>query len=194
MNNGFLDRDCPNYFRHGGRRNQSKRHELSSDGLLRSFRDQLSQDLDHFCVDLDIRGARGALFQITLREYGYTVVAKGTVRCSVGHLRHELRVYGHLQPLQGQCIPVCIGNVDLVNPYHYGFGLEVVHMMFLAWGSQPLGESQISESIRSEEKTRSLAAINDRGVLHGDMHQSNVLWNEEVRRAMVIDFDRLEVM
>ena len=58
-------------------------------------------------------GARGALFRVTLLKYGYTFVSKGTIKELVPDLRHEEVVYDRLQPIQGDCVPVHLGAIDL---------------------------------------------------------------------------------
>jgi hypothetical protein len=52
-----------------------------------------------------------------LDTYGYTFVAKGTVRAFKANLKHEGVVYQHLNKLQGELVLVYLGNISLARPY-----------------------------------------------------------------------------
>ena len=62
---------------------------------------------------------RGALFRLTLESYGYTFVAKGTVRAFKAKLKHEGVVYQHLNEVQGQLVPVYLGSISLACPVYW---------------------------------------------------------------------------
>ncbi|KAI9893070.1 MAG: hypothetical protein M1814_000617 [Vezdaea aestivalis] len=143
-----LDQNCPNISLHRNEKDRNESHLIDRKTLLNLLRDQLGEDLDDYCHDLGIRGARGALFRVSLRSYGYTMVAKGTVAASVRYLRHEYRVYKRLRALQGACVPVCLGNIDLINPYYYLPDIDIIYMMFLAWVGEPskvVGDGRVEE-------------------------------------------------
>ncbi|KAI9888709.1 MAG: hypothetical protein M1814_006520 [Vezdaea aestivalis] len=181
-----LDQRCPNVSFHRNKKNNDGNHPIDSTTLLSLLRKQLGEDLDDYCHDLGIRGARGALFQVTLREYGYTMAAKGTVAASVHHLRHELRVYQRLRALQGEFVPVCLGNVDLIHPYYYAPDTEIVHMLFLAWAGTPLK----TDGVDRRDVRRTLERIQSAGVRHNDVRSPNLLWSKETGGVMLIDFER----
>lgn len=46
----------------------------------------------------------------------------------------------------------------------------------------------------NKEALRSIKAVHRAGVLHNDVRKENWLWNEEVKRLMMIDFERSEIM
>ena len=46
----------------------------------------------------------------------------------------------------------------------------------------------------TEQVKRSIQAVHRLGVLHRDAEPRNILWNAEVGQAMVIDFERAEVL
>ena len=165
---------------------------MDRDTLLRLLREQLGEDLDDDCHDLDIQGARGALFRVTLRPYGYTMVAKGTVAAFVPALRYECKVYERLWELQGKCVPVCLGNIDMIHPYYYDLDVDIIHMMFLAWAGKPWTDIEAGEAgpTPGKEVIRTLDAIHRARVVHGDVRPPNVLWNAETKRAMLVDFER----
>ncbi|KAI9767945.1 MAG: hypothetical protein M1839_004309 [Geoglossum umbratile] len=115
------------------------RHRLNGEKLLFPPCKQLQSTRDEYCDPLGRQGARGALFRVTLASYGYTMVAKGTVPVFADKLQRERRVYHQLRPLQGVCVPVCLGNIDLVYPYYYDVKAHIVHMMFKSWAGPCLG-------------------------------------------------------
>ncbi|KAH8585875.1 hypothetical protein B0O99DRAFT_646021, partial [Bisporella sp. PMI_857] len=80
--------------------------------------------------------ARGALFRLTLESYGYTFVAKGTVPAFKAKLKHEGLVYRHLDQVQGELIPVYLGNISLVRPYFLDIGVRIVHMLLMSWAGE----------------------------------------------------------
>lgn len=88
-----------------------------------------------------------------------------------------------------------LGNVDLVRPYIYEGIAEIIHMMFLSFGgtliSQHINTNNRPDLI--EQVGRSIQAMHRLGVLHRDVMPRNMLWNEEVRQVMVINFERAAV-
>ena len=113
----------------------------------------------------------------------------------IAHLRHEAAIYERLRPIQGIHVPVHLRNVDLVRPYFYEGIAEIVHMMFLSFGGTLISRhiNANNEPDLIEQVGRSIQAIHRLGVLHRDAMPRNMLWNEEVRQVMVIDFERAAV-
>jgi hypothetical protein len=138
------------------------------------------------------------MFKVTLTSHGYTVAAKGTVLAFVQDLKYESKVYDRLRSVQGHYVPVCLGNIDLKRPYFYDVGVRIVHMMLLSWAGEQfdrIDRSSINNRrLLREDAARSIRAIHNLGVLHRDIRPPNVLWNKELRQAMVIDFERSEVL
>jgi len=158
-------------------------------------RSQLARDRDSNCEPLYIQGARGALFKLALASHGYTVAAKGTISTLIPYLRHEATVYKRLRSLQGVCIPVCLGAIDLVRPY-YNNGSQIVHMLFLSWGGTRI-DRHIDRNNMCDvlaQATSSLQAIHRLGVLHHDAMPRNMLWNTEGGGVMVVDFEQAKVV
>ena len=89
--------------------------------------------MDKDCQPLGIQGACGTLFKITLMSHSYTIATKGTVKAFIKDLQHEVKVYQQLKPLQGHCVPFCLGGIDPVIPYSYNVGVQIVHMILLSW-------------------------------------------------------------
>ena len=169
-----LDPQCPNRALHPA--TKGLRHTIDAPTLRILLRNQLDTDMDHNCTPLDIQGARGALFKLTLASHGYTLVGKGTVRAFVPDLCHEGRIYGHLRKLQGTCVPVCLGNFDCIYPYEYDIDVEIVHFLLLSWGRVALNWTEYfackEEIHQMEDQLRAL------GVEHEDMRCLNVLQDE----------------
>jgi hypothetical protein len=143
--------------------------------------------MDRDCEPLGKRGARGALFQLTLARYGYTFVGKGTLSRFVRHLRHEGDVYRWLEQLQGEVVPVYLGNIDLMPPYYLD-GQDIVHMLLMSWAGDEAVKASVPDL--AGEVRRTSQEVRAMGVVHGDEREPNMLWNTERRRVMLIDFDR----
>jgi hypothetical protein len=205
----FLDPKCPNVALHHGQgncdggegRNHSNtlglvRHPVSHTMWLQLLRKQLERTLDDGITPLGQGGARGVLFQVTLLAYGYTCIAKGTVRAFIRDLEHEAAVYKRLQPVQGVNVPVFLGAIDLQpmnRIYYYDHRVYVVHMTFLSWAGNQIdlpetvdGKGELLESMA----VRSLRAVHQEGVVHKDVRAPNMLFCPETNGVMIIDFER----
>ena len=86
--------------------------------------------------------------------------------------------------------------MDLDHLYFYDGIAEIVHMMFLGFGG-----SLIYQYINTNywlclihQLERSIRAIHQLGVLHRDAMPRNMLWNAEASQAMMIDFERAEIL
>ena len=186
-----LDSACPNYAQHRLSAD-SVDHEIDLNDLVNRVRCQLNADVDHNCDPLAIQGARGVLFRVREVSNGYTFVAKGTVDAYRPQLRHEGQVYQRLLPIQGSATPIYLGNIDLGYPYFYDIGVKIVHMVLMSWGGVSLQERSpaIDGSLLENEKQRSIREVSQLSVLHGDLRLPNMLWNDEVHRVLLIDFER----
>ena len=129
---GRLDSQCPNRAVHPSAK--GLRHTIDAQTLCILLRNQLDTNMDNNYTPLEIQGARGALFKLTLASHGYTLVGKGTVRAFIPDLRHEGRVYKNLRKLQGTCVPVYLGNFDCIYPYEYDIDVQIIHFLLLSWG------------------------------------------------------------
>ncbi|ORY62423.1 uncharacterized protein BCR38DRAFT_347104, partial [Pseudomassariella vexata] len=128
--------------------------------------------------------------------YGYTFVSKGTVPEFVEDLQHESAVYEQLKPLQGSCIPVLLGAIDLrelERICYYDFRVRIVYMIFVSWAGTCLDEADLPEDIKGkvrQEVEQSLRAVHSMQVVHRDIRKSNMFWNNETNKTMIIDFER----
>ena len=185
-----LDECCPNVSYHR-QRPTDQRHPINAHDFRRLVRHQLGEDLDHDCEPLGKQGARGALFKIILRRFGYVLVAKGTVRAFVPDLQHEGEVYQRLSSLQGSEIPVYMGSIDLPHVYYLDVGVRIQHMMMMAWGGDEASTNTERTCHRIDSQVHeTINRMLQRGVEYCDVRPQNTLWNTELQRAMLIDFER----
>ena len=194
---GPLDQCCPNVSKHCEEGYQGDRHELSCEEFKMLLDVQLRRSRGEDFCPLGIQGARGALFKVTLMPYNYTVVAKGTVWPYVRYLQHEAEVYRRLAALQGDCVPVFLGSLDLQYEFYYDAAVRIVHMMLLSWSGERLIPETLTDTdkqMRISDAIRAVDAIHKAGVVHRDVRMPNLLWSEETKRVMVIDFERAEIV
>jgi hypothetical protein len=210
---GMLDDRCPNVALHQPSPDRTRHHPISHTTFLRLLREQLQETLDDGVTRLPWGGARGVLFRVTLLAYGYTFVSKGTVSAFVPDLEHEAAVYRRLRSLQGVCVPVFLGAIDLRDlgrTYYYALKVRIIYMMLLAWGGEPVavccdddqlpiaalpraaGTAGTAGAVEAwkEALNRSVRALHAMGVTHSDLRRANLLWSAETRRIMIIDFER----
>ena len=102
--------------RRRGTNKTRRRHCTSLPEFLQLLSQQLTCTLDYGITSLDVTGARGALFKVTLLEHGYTFISKGTVEAFIPDLEHEARAYRRLERVQGLHVPVFLGAIDLRPP------------------------------------------------------------------------------
>lgn len=189
---GSLDWRCPNVraHSHAGGRFSNKHHMIDGETFLKLLEDQLGQvPRDDGFQSLDRSGWAGALFWVRLRSHGYTFVAKGTVDALVPVLRKEARMYERMRAIQGRAVPVYLGSIDMTRPFYLCSGVLIVHLMLLSWGGQVADDCGLDPARLRRETERTVLDVRRLGVDQGDLRGPNILWNEELSRAMLIDFD-----
>ncbi|KAI1475638.1 hypothetical protein F4774DRAFT_275140 [Daldinia eschscholtzii] len=197
---GFLDPKCPNIALHCKNGPTKARHPVNHKEWLKLLWEQLTQSWGDGITKLDQGGACGVLFRITLLVYGYTFVAKGTVRTLINNLKHEAAVYNRLKPIQGHHVPVFLGAIDLRETdiiYYYDFKVYIVYMMLLSWGGDRIENDLTTNEMGKDLKSMaimSLRAIHEHGVIHEDVRLANLLFNQEVKKVVVIDFERSSLL
>ncbi|KAI9146620.1 Reticulocyte-binding protein [Paramyrothecium foliicola] len=185
---GPMDEKCPNAKQHGDK-------HINQVDFLRLIREQLAIDreADADCMPLYLSGARGSLFKIRLTSHGYTLVAKGVESMDVGPLNHENEMYGRLGDLQGEYIPVCLGLIDLIEPYYYDCGVYK-HFMFLSYAGRPvIRELGTMTANVADHILNALNRLHKRGVLHHDAEPRNVLYDRCTGKCMIVDLMLAEV-
>ncbi|KAL8904762.1 MAG: hypothetical protein Q9207_003056 [Kuettlingeria erythrocarpa] len=182
---GPVNEACPNAGYHP-RAEDGKSHALTAPELGELLRQQLARTMDKDIEDLGLQGARGMVFKLSLASHGYTIIGKATIDFYVPELIHERRVYQRLRGLQGDLIPVCLGNIDLVHPW-YCPGTHLVHMLLLSYGGEPIREIRANDEARVTQFEMALQTL---GVRHEDTRPENMLCNREIGQLMFIDFER----
>ena len=88
-------------------------------------------------------------------------------------------------------MPVYLGIINVARGHILPGGAQVFHLLLMLWCGNTITSSTAITSRQAEDETRrSSKAVLSEGVHHGDEHASNLLWNEELRRVMLVDFDR----
>lgn len=192
---GPFDNACPNVDAHRAH-GVSHHHALERKTLAVLMLRQLAENPENGCVPLGKQGSRGALFKLTLELYRYTFVAKGTVEAYKAHLKHEGLLYRHLDEVQGELIPVYLGNISLRHPYFLDVGVRIIHMLLMSWAGEQAREDLMSAMGRdlAAELSEAVTKLLGCGVEHGDLHSPNVLWNPEIRSVMLVDFERSKIL
>ena len=183
-----MDARCPNVELHqsGGHGHQ---HPINMEELVQMVKQQLDQNLDCDCTLMGCCGLYGVPFKVTCAAYGYTVVGKGTTSRLWKEVSRKEDIYCILQCVQGSAVPVFLGRIDLAQVYFLHGAGEIRHMLLMGWGGDSVGCIKHDENIqraisRSEKQIRSL------GVFHQDLRPENILWNPDLKRALIIDFHR----
>ncbi|GLA30402.1 hypothetical protein AnigIFM63326_008610 [Aspergillus niger] len=71
----------------------------------------------------------------------------------------------------------------------HGVG-KIRHMLMMGWGGEPIDEAAYKQGAYKKYLNKALTPVRDLGVLHGDLSAGHILWNEELNRLMLIDFNR----
>ena len=182
-----LDSNCPNFELHQ-QGTDSQKHLITRTQFPTMVQQQLKSSLDLNIKYLWKQGARGMLFQIFLVSHGYTFVAKGTTEWLKSYLLHEGQIYNRLKWIQGELVPVYLGNIDLAWPWRDMFGTPIIHMLLMSWGGECLTDDSLKDHQLQVQKLE--AKFTSLGVCHEDIRSANLLWNEELRRVIAIDFER----
>ncbi|KHO00585.1 Lipopolysaccharide kinase [Metarhizium album ARSEF 1941] len=190
---GALDEKCPNVELHR-RDGEDTTHPTNAEHFVRSLKEQLDEDLDRNCTPFGHCGGYGAPFKLTSDTYGYTVVGKGTSRELWPEVSREADAYHILRRAQASAVPVFLGKIDLANIYFLHGAGEIRHMLIMGWGGENPDEEIEEGTELCREVWRSIREIRRMGVEHEDLRRENILWNEELQRALIIDFHRSKLV
>ncbi|KAL2890659.1 hypothetical protein HOO65_010017 [Ceratocystis lukuohia] len=194
-NGGYLDQSCPNVNLHckepsfeSSSASVHKKHQISLSQLVDIVKAQLDTNLDSDCeVQPNKSGLLGILVKLTAHPYGYTFVGKGMLNLALPFIRHELKVYDQLRPVQGEVVPVCLGHVSMQQTLNYGFQ-PIRQMLLLSYAGEPVME--MDYGVVNNLESRLLAL----GVVHGDVREANVTHDAQSGRTMLIDFHRSQII
>ncbi|KAI9777152.1 MAG: hypothetical protein M1816_004909 [Peltula sp. TS41687] len=186
-----LDERCPNTDTHRqSALHLPNKHGLDRAELRRLLEEQLDQDADDEGFEsLDRSGWAGALFRVTLFSHGYTFVGKGTVAALIRVLQKEAQVYERLEEIQGTAVPVYLGSIDLPRILWLTCSIAIEHVILLSWGGEEAWCCELEPRRLARETRRTVKEVQRLGVNQGDLRQPNLLWNEELGRVLLIDFE-----
>ncbi|QQK46652.1 Protein kinase-like domain [Penicillium digitatum] len=184
---GILDDSCPNMKLH--RRGQDvMKHSITAEDLVGLLKAQLDENIDR-CTPLGNCGAYGAPFKLICDKYGYVVVGKGTTSGLWKEVSREAQVYQVLRKAQASAVPVFLGTIDLKKIYFLHGAGEIRHMLVMGWGGESTATMELTPGLL-KNINKSNKEIEALGIFHEDLRPDNILWNEELRRALIIDFHR----
>ncbi|KAJ5588790.1 hypothetical protein N7537_011468 [Penicillium hordei] len=183
-----LDGLCPNVDYHRRGQDNPTQHPLSAEDLMLSLKGQLDENIDR-CIPLGGCGSYGAPFKLTCTKYGYTVIGKGTTSALWKEVSREAQVYQILRKAQGSAVPVFLGTIDLAKIYFLHGAGQIRHMLVMGWGGKCTAAMELTQRLRREiyKSNKEIKAL---GIIHEDLRRDNVLWSEELGRALIIDFHR----
>ncbi|CAG7936306.1 unnamed protein product [Penicillium salamii] len=184
---GILDDCCPNVKLHRGARDSMK-HAITPADLMDLLKAQLDENIDR-CVPLGNCGAYGAPFKLTCAKSGYVVLGKGTTSGLWKEVSREAQVYQILQKAQAAAVPVFLGTIDLAKIYFLHGAGDIRHMLIMGWGGESTATMEQTPELLGHIR-KSFKEIKALGIVHGDLRFDNVLWNNELGRALIIDFHR----
>lgn len=101
-------------------------------------------------------------------------------------------MYGFLEACQGRLVPVNLGTIALSDKYWTECGAPIPHMMQMSFAGESLWHHSCKTDNQHpyrEEMLRTLCELMPYGVVHDDVNNNNMVWNEEMQRVMAIDFD-----
>ncbi|KAJ5726573.1 uncharacterized protein N7483_007930 [Penicillium malachiteum] len=183
-----LDKLCPNVNHHREGQNDPSQHPISIGDLMVSLKSQLDENIDR-CIPLGGCGSYGAPFKLTCTKYGYTVIGKGTTSELWKEVFGEAQVYQILRKAQASAVPVFLGTIDLTKIYFLHGAGQIRHMLVMGWGGESTATMDLTPRLRREihKSNKEIKAL---GIIHEDLRRDNVLWSEELGRALIIDFHR----
>lgn len=199
MNDEHLDRLCPNYAAHQQDSADGNKHPTMPEELLSRVNEQIQHDMGTYFQPLGLEGNVGKLFRIKFVQLGYTFVAKGVTEDLEGSLRNEHAAYERMQSMQGKTIPVCLGFLESERPYILDSENFMRSFLLLSWSGDTLNDDDNAIlKVRHKKALKRAARQMER---HGvklnryyqfprEVHWRNVLWSEERKEIVIIDFEK----
>ena len=185
-----LNKNCSNVLSHRKERRRV-RHRINIETFMRLIRKQLKEDLNEKCERLRKQRTRKMLFRIILTWHEYSFVGKKTMSMFVSNLLHEKRVYQTLKRLQRKIVSMYLRNIDLIR-FYVNVEVKLVHMLLMSWGDEMIKKTNVPNW--NEKLSRSIRKVSDEEIEHNDVRETNILWNAERERAMLIDFERFSLV
>ncbi|KAJ5719006.1 hypothetical protein N7493_007461 [Penicillium malachiteum] len=181
-----LDEECPNVELHRRGQPDCTKHLITSEKLVLCLKAEFDENIDR-CIPIGEYGSYGAPFKLTYLEYGYTVIGKGTISDLWDRVSREVQVYQILRKAQGSAVPVFLGTIDLAKTYYLDGAGPIRHMLVMGFAGERMAKMDLTPELKREIQ-KSNKEIESLGIIHDDLRRENVLWCEELKRALIIDF------
>jgi hypothetical protein len=94
-----------------------------------------------------------------------------------------------METIQGEAIPIYLGSIDMTRPFYLCSGVTIEHLMLLSWGGEEADRYELDGDVLKREMKRTTNDVKRLGVDQGDLRSPNILWNGELGRVMLIDFE-----
>ncbi|KAJ5630105.1 hypothetical protein N7528_003762 [Penicillium herquei] len=182
-----LDEACPNVELHRRGQPDCTKHLITSEKLVLCLKAEFDENIDR-CIPIGECGSYGAPFKLTYLEYGYTVIGKGTISGLWDRVSREVQVYQILRKAQGSAVPVFLGTIDLAKTYHLDGAGPIRHMLVMGFAGERTAKMDLTPELERQIQI-SNKEIESLGIIHDDLRRENVLWCEELKRALIIDFN-----
>lgn len=211
------EESCPNYTEH------NVVSQLTKSQLRRQLRDELvsptqSGGWSYDWFSIFPEDSYTQMVKIVVKSHGYVLLAKAFQPHDLRNkMYREASMYNRLRHLQGVCVPVCLGYIELPHDRclwrcdvqftgllllsYAGLGMDDWPRLGSGVGGER-GPADLAFARALEVGARSaLARIHDAGVLHADLALRNVLVAEATRagsarnpefslKVLLIDFER----
>ncbi|KAI9765038.1 MAG: hypothetical protein M1840_007863 [Geoglossum simile] len=159
--------------------------------------------------------SHAGFLKISLRGYGYTVIAKGVPSSLEYRLRGEEEIYETLGRGKagagdwGWCGGVVVVERE-EHGYYYDIGMKLMRFLILSHSGlalhprifhpivgrcppRPPSDPREQEMVVEQAK-ESMREIHRRGVIHRDVRPPNLVWDKRAGRVRVIDFGNAAVV
>lgn len=209
------ERSCPNYTEHNAV------SQLTKSQLRRQLRHELvspahSDGWSYHWFSIFPEESYTQMVKIVVKSHGYVLLAKAFQPHDLRNMYREASMYDRLRHLQGVCVPVCLGYIELPHDRclwrcdvrftgllllsYAGLGMEDWPSLGLGLGEKGPADEAFVRTLAVEVQS-ALARIHDAGVLHRDLALRNVLVAKASRegsarspefslKVVLIDFER----
>ncbi|KAI9373859.1 hypothetical protein BJX61DRAFT_532819 [Aspergillus egyptiacus] len=158
--NGALDTNCPNFRLHRSV-SSGNQHPISAEHLVGLLKQQLDEDLDHYCTPFGNCGVYGAPFM-------------GTTSRLWKEVSREADIYHILRKTQASAVPLFLGTINLAKIYFLHGAGEIRHMLLMAWGGESITKLEQQPALH-REISKSTNETRVLGVRHQDLRPDNIL-------------------
>ncbi|KAI7970152.1 hypothetical protein EIK77_008379 [Talaromyces pinophilus] len=189
LRGGRLDPACPNVGDHG-----DEYHEIDGEQFVDYLEDQLTSQLPQFELQpLHIAGNGNQFLRGTLEIYGYSFLVKAAESHAEERLEAEFDLYEWLTPLQGICIPICVGLLDLKTSRNTTLIYNrrtTGKMLIMSWEGIAVARASEIVNIRhlGRRRSRIHRRLEEIGMRNVDLDLSNFVCNPGTKSLKLVNF------